>query len=51
MGVSGGTLDSIGEYGGNFVLRINGEWTRIDEMLSDAVSSDNRFTPLLLGQD
>ena len=51
--VSGGagvTQYSIGVYGGNYVLGIDGEWNRLSETLSCAVSSDTRFAPVLLGR-
>ena len=48
-GGAGDTLDLSGGYGGNSVLWIDGEWTRLAETWSDAVSSDTCFAPVLLG--
>ena len=48
---AGGTLDSVGGYGGNYVLCIDMEWNRLAEELSDAVSYEACFAPVLLRQD
>ena len=50
-GGDGGTLDLSGGCGGNSVLCIDGEWTRLAETWSEAVSSETRFATGLLGQD
>ena len=49
-GGAGGTLYSIGGYGGNYVLGIDGEWTRLAETFYDDVSSDAHFAPVLQGK-
>ena len=47
---SGGTMHSTGREGGNSVLGVYWEFTRLAEMVSDAVSSYARLVPVLLGQ-
>ena len=49
-GGAGGTMYSNGREGGNSVLGMDGECTRLSEMVSDAVYSDTRLTPVLLGR-
>ena len=41
---------SIGGYGGNSMLWIDREGTRIEETLSDAVSSEDLFAQFFLGK-
>ena len=49
-GGSGGTMGSTGREGGNYMLGMDRECTRIAETVPDDVSSDDRLAPVLLGQ-
>ena len=40
-----------GREGGNYVIGMDGECTRLAETVSDAVSSNACLAPVLLGQD
>ena len=43
-------MDSTGRVGDNSVLGMDGECTRLDETVSDTVSSDDCLAPVLLGR-
>ena len=44
-------MDSTGRVGDNSVLGMDGECTRLDETVSDTVSSDTRLATFLVGRD